>query len=82
MAYKSQTWESLDFQVTFTITATNVGFGYWSHDIGGHRPPVPSPELYTRWIQWGVFSPIFRPHPAKDPFNVRRIWLYPLVSGD
>ena len=38
-------WESLAFQPYFTATAANVGFGYWSHDIGGHMPGVVSPEL-------------------------------------
>jgi hypothetical protein len=32
-----------------------------SHDLGGHTAPSP-PELYTRWVQWGAFSPIFRTH--------------------
>lgn len=46
-------WESLAFQPYFTATAANVGYGYWSHDIGGHMPGTEPPELYTRWIQWG-----------------------------
>lgn len=75
----AQSWESLDFQVYFTLKATNVGFGYWSHDLGGHMTPSP-PELYTRWIQWGAFSPIFRTHCTKNPLNDRRIWVYPPVS--
>ena len=70
------TWDSLAFQVYFTITASNVLFGYWSHDIGGHIRPSP-PEMYTRWIQWGAFSPMFRTHCTKDPSNFRDIWLYP-----
>src|SRR3990172_3567611 len=28
-------WDSLAFQPYFTATAANVGYGYWSHDIGG-----------------------------------------------
>lgn len=69
-------WESLAFQPYFTSMAANVGFGYWSHDVGGFWSPTP-PELYTRWIQWGVFSPIFRTHCMKNLKNVRRIWMYP-----
>ena len=48
LLFPCQSWESLDFQVNFTIKATNVLFGYWSHDLGGHKTPCPSPELYTR----------------------------------
>lgn len=33
-----------------------------------------------RWVQWGAFSPIFRPHCGKTGDDVRRIWLYPEVS--
>ena len=71
-------WPSLAFQPYFTATAANVGFGYWSHDIGGHMPGVVSPELYTRWIQFGVFSPILRTHTTKNPNAERRIWAYPV----
>eukprot|EP00743_Colponemidia_sp_Colp-15_P010732 GILK01011856.1.p1 GENE.GILK01011856.1~~GILK01011856.1.p1 ORF type:complete len:977 (-),score=160.12 GILK01011856.1:248-3178(-) len=70
-------FDSLAFQVYFTATASNVAFGYWSHDIGGHTEPTPS-ELYTRWVQFGVFSPVFRTHCTKDASNDRRVWTYPL----
>eukprot|EP00698_Gefionella_okellyi_P018500 TRINITY_DN5552_c0_g1_i1.p1 TRINITY_DN5552_c0_g1~~TRINITY_DN5552_c0_g1_i1.p1 ORF type:complete len:938 (-),score=168.17 TRINITY_DN5552_c0_g1_i1:17-2830(-) len=70
------TWDSLAFQPYFTATASNVLYSYWSHDIGGHTQPSP-PELYTRWIQWGIFSPIFRTHCTKNADNDRRIWMYP-----
>ncbi|MDB5284039.1 MAG: hypothetical protein JWO06_3114 [Bacteroidota bacterium] len=75
-------WRSLAYQPEFTATASNVGFGYWSHDIGGHMNPVSkkekqNPELFTRWVQWGTFSPIFRTHATKDAGIERRIWKYP-----
>lgn len=68
------TWESLAFQPQFTATAANVGYGWWSHDIGGHMGGVEDPELYLRWVQFGVFSPILRLHSAKNPFHERRPW--------
>jgi alpha-glucosidase (family GH31 glycosyl hydrolase) len=74
------TWKSLNYQPYFTATAANVGFGYWSHDIGGHFGYPDSPELYTRWIQWGIFSPIFRTHCTEDPTIERRIWAYPIEN--
>jgi alpha-glucosidase len=71
-------WKSLAFQPYFSATAANVGYGYWSHDLGGHivHGPTP-PEMFTRWIQFGVFSPIVRTHVTKDPGAERRIWAYP-----
>ncbi len=71
-------WESLAFQPYFTATASNVGYGYWSHDIGGHIPGEVSPELYTRWIQFGIFSPILRTHTTRNFKAERRIWAYPV----
>jgi len=38
---------------------------------------VVDPELYTRWIQFGIFSPILRTHTTKNPDAERRIWAYP-----
>jgi len=70
-------WESLAFQPWFTATAANVGYAYWSHDIGGHIPGVVDPELYTRWIQFGAFSPILRTHTTHNVDAERRIWAYP-----
>ena len=75
-------WESLAFQPWFTATAANVGYAYWSHDIGGHMPGVVDPELYTRWLQFGAFSPILRTHTTKNPDSERRIWAYPEPYSD
>jgi alpha-glucosidase (family GH31 glycosyl hydrolase) len=70
-------WPSLAFQPWFTATAANVGYAYWSHDIGGHLPGSVDPELYTRWVQFGAFSPILRTHTTKNPESERRVWAYP-----
>jgi alpha-glucosidase len=70
-------WDSLAFQPWFTATAANVGYAYWSHDIGGHMPGAVEPELFTRWVQFGTFSPILRTHTTKNPDSERRIWAYP-----
>ena len=41
------------------MTATNVGYGFWSHDIEG---PWNNPEMYVRWVQWAAYSGVFRSH--------------------
>ncbi len=71
------TFGSLAFQPYFTATASNVCFGYWGHDLGGHlQLGDPNPELMLRWMQYGAFSPIFRTHGASQWNNERRIWKY------
>ncbi len=75
------TWETLAFLPWFTATASNVNYGYWGHDIGGHmfHPEVKEtdPELYLRWLQYGVFTPIFKTHSTKDRRIVRYPWAFP-----
>ncbi len=70
-------WASLDFQPEFTATASNIGYGWWSHDIGGHLFGARDDELATRWVQLGVFSPILRLHSSSNPFLVKEPWMYP-----
>ncbi len=70
------TWESLAFLPYFTATAANVGFGWWSHDIGGHMHGVGDAELYVRWVQYGVFSPILRLHCTKNPYEDHSPWAF------
>jgi alpha-glucosidase (family GH31 glycosyl hydrolase) len=76
------TWASLDFQPEFTATASNVGYGWWSHDIGGHIFGVRDDELATRWLQYGMFSPIMRLHSSSNPFLVKEPWLYPAEARE
>ena len=75
-------WESLAFQPQFTAQAANVGYAYWSHDIGGHLPGTVAPELYARWIQFGAFSPILRTHTTKNAEAERRVWAFPEPYSD
>lgn len=73
-------WESLAFQPYFTANASNVGYGWWSHDIGGHMKGYREEELSTRWIQFGVFSPIMRLHSSNSAFTGKEPWNYNAVS--
>jgi len=67
-------WTTLRAEVNVTKTAANVGFAYWSHDIGGFDGN-PGDELYARWAQFGAVSPIYRSHGASVD-SPRRPWLF------
>jgi alpha-D-xyloside xylohydrolase len=64
------TWRAFKSQVPQGINACASGIPYWTSDIGGYhfhwQPPDWSApdnrELFTRWFQFGTFSPIFRIH--------------------
>ena len=67
-------WECLDFQPYFTNTAANVGYTWWSHDIGGHHMGSKDDELYIRWVQYGLYSPIMRLHSTSNEFMGKEPW--------
>ena len=73
-------WASLEFQPYFTATASNIGYGWWSHDIGGHMFGIKDDELATRWVQLGCFSPVNRLHSTLNPFNSKEPWRFNPVA--
>ena len=77
-------WSALEMEPWFTATSSNVCYGYWGHDLGGHygaeKGGGTDPELFTRWVQFGVFTPIFKIHSTKSNEIERRIWNYPSHS--
>lgn len=72
-------WKSLRFQPYFTALASNAGYTWWSHDIGGHLMGRGDNELYLRWLQFGVFSPINRLH-SSNTGKSKEPWLYEKVE--
>lgn len=69
-------WKSLDFQPYFTVNAANAAYTWWSHDIGGHMFGTRDDELYLRWLQFGVFSPIMRLHSSNMLALGKEPWKY------
>lgn len=74
-------WDSLGFQPEFTATASNIGYGWWSNDIGGHMQGNRDDELTSRWVQLGVLSPIMRLHSTKNRWVTKEPWKLPTGSG-
>ena len=77
----AMTWRTLDFQPYMTSSATNVGYTWWSHDIGGHHMGYKDDELYLRWLQYGVFSPINRLHSTSNEFMGKEPWKTGKATG-
>ncbi|QPL05968.1 MULTISPECIES: TIM-barrel domain-containing protein [Actinomyces] len=70
------TWDTLRYQPEFTATAANIGYYWWSNDIGGHMFGVKDSEMAARWVQLGCFSPINRLHSTSSVFNSKEPWRY------
>lgn len=70
----ARSWEGMRVQPLIMIQSGLSGLGYMSHDIGGFAvdPAAPSdPEMYQRWLQMGLFSPVLRTHAQSmaEPYN-------------
>lgn len=75
------TWKTLKYLPYFTANASNIGFTWWSHDIGGHCRGIKDDELYVRFVQFGVFSPINRLHSTNYDFNTKEPSAYKNGTG-
>jgi alpha-glucosidase (family GH31 glycosyl hydrolase) len=65
----SRSWGGLEPQIRIMLNSGLSGLGYMSHDVGGFAvdPAHPTdPELYVRWLQLGLFSPILRTHAQES----------------
>jgi alpha-glucosidase len=58
-------WDALADQTPLGLSMSMIGMVYWNTDIGGFTGPECSPELYVRWMQFGAFTPVMRPHGAQ-----------------
>lgn len=74
-------WKTLDYIVYFTVTASNIGYTWWSHDIGGHMLGKKESELFVRFVQFGVFSPVNRLHCSNGLSMDKTPWVYPNGAG-
>jgi len=75
------TWKTLAYLPYFTTNASNIGFTWWSHDIGGHYSGAKDDELYVRSVQFGVFSPINRLHCTVTPYMTKEPRFYMNGTG-
>ncbi len=81
--YSGQTivsWKTLKYLPFYNSSASNIGLSWWSHDIGGYKDGIEDPELYVRYVQLGVYSPIFRLASKDGHFYKREPWLWDVLT--
>src|SRR5471032_550080 len=61
-----RSWGGLQSQPEIALQMGMQGMGYMHSDLGGFANAYLDNELYTRWLQYGVFQPIFRPHAQEE----------------
>lgn len=71
----SRSWGGLEPQIRIMLNSGLSGLGYMSHDVGGFavedKLNPTDPELYVRWLQLGLFSPVLRTHAQQvaEPYR-------------
>ncbi|WP_159022521.1 TIM-barrel domain-containing protein [Formosa sp. L2A11] len=58
----NRSWGGLQSQPEIALQMGMQGLGYMHSDLGGFAGDNLDDELYVRWLQYGVFQPIYRPH--------------------
>ena len=62
----NRTWGGLQSQPEIALQMGMQGLGYMHSDLGGFAGANLDDNLYVRWLQYGVFQPIYRPHAQED----------------
>lgn len=62
----NRTWGGLKPQMEISLQMGMQGMAFMHSDLGGFAGANLDDELYTRWLQYGVFQPIYRPHAQED----------------
>ena len=62
----NRSWGGLQSQPEIALQMGMQGLGYMHSDLGGFAGANLDDELYVRWLQYGVFQPIFRPHAQEE----------------
>ncbi|MGB6267710.1 MAG: TIM-barrel domain-containing protein, partial [Olleya sp.] len=62
----NRTWGGLQSQPEIALQMGLQGLAYMHSDLGGFAGNNLDDELYARWLQYGVFQPIYRPHAQED----------------
>jgi oligosaccharide 4-alpha-D-glucosyltransferase len=62
----NRTWGGLKSQMEISLQMGLQGIAYMHSDLGGFAGANDDPELYLRWLQYGVFQPVFRPHAQEQ----------------
>lgn len=67
-------WDTLRAVPIHNANATNLGVSWWAHDIGGFYKGIEDNELYARFVQLGVFSPIMKFGSDQGRYYKREPW--------
>ena len=78
----STSWQSMKYNIPMGLGLSLSGQPNIGHDVGGFLGKAPSPELFVRWIQNGIFHPRFSIHSWRTDGTASEPWMYPEVLDE
>jgi alpha-glucosidase len=72
-------WKTLKWNLPMGLGLALSGVSNIGHDVGGFAGPPPDPELFERWMGFGVFMPRLRVHSWNEDGSVSEPWMHPEV---
>ena len=75
-------WNTLGILPFYTLNSANVGISFWSHDVSGSLDGIEDNELYTRSLQYGVFSPILRFNTIRGEYFKKEPWKWDVLTNN
>src|SRR5574344_142295 len=73
-------WDDLKLMSFYNVLSSNMGISWWSHDIGGYTKGIEDNELYIRFVELGVFSPILKLSADKGKYYKREPWRWSIKT--
>lgn len=73
-------WDTLKLIPLHNLNASNAGISWWAHDIGGYYKGIEDNELYVRFVQLGVFSPILKFGTDAGKYYKREPWRWSIKT--
>ncbi len=79
--------EKVDFKslkniLEFNVNASNIGMSFFAHDFGGTLGGIEDNELFIRFIQLGVFSPILKLGSSGGKYYKREPWKWEIKTDE
>lgn len=73
-------WDTLKYLPWYNLTSSNIGVSWWSHDVGGFKDGIEDSELYSRYVEFSCFSPIFRFSSKRGLYYKREPWSWDIKT--
>lgn len=74
-------WSNLSHLPAINSNASNIGVSWISNDIGGFTDGIEDGELYSRFVQFGCFSPILRLSADEGEYYKREPWRWDMSTN-